>query len=150
MKSSHDDVLDLFDHVWQRFGRRMDGLTDEEWRWQPSPDERLSLRWRLGHIASFLREDRNAPWLGLPPPGDDPSPEPTSAASALAAADVAFALWRGQLAALTEQAFAAPVGSLAGPYGDATRRSFALHIADELIHHASEAALLRDLFAARD
>jgi hypothetical protein len=29
----------------------------------------------------------------------------------------------------------------------ATGRSFVLHIADELIHHTAEAALLRDLFA---
>jgi hypothetical protein len=34
-----------------------------------------------------------------------------------------------------------------GYFADATRRSFVLHIADELIHHTAEAALLRDLFA---
>jgi hypothetical protein len=35
----------------------------------------------------------------------------------------------------------------AGYFAGATGRSFVLHIADELIHHTAEAALLRDLFA---
>jgi hypothetical protein len=30
----------------------------------------------------------------------------------------------------------------------ATRRSFVLHMLDELIHHGAEAALMRDLYAA--
>ena len=40
-----------------------------------------------------------------------------------------------------------PLGEMAGYFADATGRSFVLHIADELIHHTAEAALLRDLFA---
>src|SRR6266545_2831649 len=67
MNSSRDDVLDLFGYVWQRFRTRMEGLGDEEWRWQPSRDDRVTLRWRLGHIADTLRADRNALWLGLGP-----------------------------------------------------------------------------------
>jgi hypothetical protein len=43
----------------------------------------------------------------------------------------------------------AEIGPAAGTYGKATRRSFVLHIADELIHHAAEAALLRDLYPDR-
>jgi hypothetical protein len=34
----------LFDYVWDRFWRRMDGLDDEEWRWAPTADLRISLR----------------------------------------------------------------------------------------------------------
>jgi hypothetical protein len=30
------DLIDLFDHVWDRFWRRMDGLSDVEWRWLPT------------------------------------------------------------------------------------------------------------------
>ena len=43
----------------------------------------------------------------------------------------------------------APLGEAAGYFAGATGRSFVLHIADELIHHTAEAALLRDLFARR-
>lgn len=100
--------MGLFDHVWDRFWRRMDGLDDEEWRWAPTADPRISLRWRLGHIRRLLSEDRNGAWLGHP---------------------------------------AEPTGLAAGYFAGATGRSFVLHIADELIHHTAEAALLRDLFA---
>ncbi|WP_236788685.1 DinB family protein [Amycolatopsis sp. GM8] len=144
--SSRDDILELFNYCWQRFRARMAGLTDDEWRWQPTADDRLTLRWRLAHIAELLREERNARWLGLPP-SLVPVPEMSDAATALAAVESAFAVWRGYLASMTEEDFGAPIGRPAGRYGDATRRSFALHIVDELIHHTAEAALLRDLYA---
>ncbi|WUH89730.1 DinB family protein [Streptomyces sp. NBC_00433] len=149
MKSSRDDVLDLFDHVWQRFRRRMEGLADEEWRWQPGPDERLTLRWRLQHITEFLREERNGPWLGLAAESGERQAEAADAATALSHADEAFTRWRGQLAEVPEEAFAEPIGPAAGHFGDATRCSFALHVADELIHHSAEASVLRDLYAVR-
>ena len=71
--------MGLFDHVWDRFWRRMDGLDDEEWRWAPTADPRISLRWRLGHIRRLLSEDRNGAWLGRPA-------EPTGLAGRKAAA----------------------------------------------------------------
>lgn len=149
MKSSRDDVLDLFDHVWQRFRKRMDGLGDDEWRWQPGPDERLTLRWRLEHITECLREERNGPWLGLVAEPGEPRARATDAASALSGADAAFRRWRGQLASVSEEAFGERIGPVAGGFGGATRRSFALHVVDELVHHGAEASLLRDLYAAR-
>ena len=75
MPGQREDLVALFDHVWDRFWRRMDGLDDE--------------------------------------------------------------------------ALNTPLGEVAGYFADATGRSFVLHIADELIHHTAEAALLRDLFASR-
>ena len=50
---------------------------------------------------------------------------------------------------LDDEALNTPLGEVAGYFADATGRSFVLHIADELIHHTAEAALLRDLFASR-
>jgi hypothetical protein len=149
VKTSRDDVLDLFDHVWQRFRKRLEGLGDEEWRWQPSTDERLSLLWRLNHITELLREERNGPWLGLVAEPGECRTEAVDAPTALGRIDGAYARWRGQLAGVSEEAFAEPVGPAAGHYGEATRRSFALHIADEFIHHAAEASLLRDLYVSR-
>ena len=46
-----------------------------------------------------------------------------------------------------QETFNTPLGDAAGYFAGATGRSFVLHIADELIHHTAEAALLRDLFA---
>ncbi len=48
---------------------------------------------------------------------------------------------------LDDETLNAPLGEVAGYFAGATGRSFVLHIADELIHHTAEAALLRDLFA---
>lgn len=62
MNSARDDLLELFDFCWQRFGTRTAGLTDDEWQWQPLADYRVTIRWRLDHIAQFLREQRNGPW----------------------------------------------------------------------------------------
>ena len=42
-----------------------------------------------------------------------------------------------------------PIGTVAGLYGATSRRSLVLHLCDELIHHAAEASLLRDLYAGR-
>jgi hypothetical protein len=149
MTTARDDLLDLFDFAWGRLRDRMAGLTDDEWRWRPVPDDdRITVRWRLDHITHTLTEERNATWLGLPAdPPTDAAPE--TAADALARLADAYQQWRGQLTGVTDQALAAPIGKPGGWYGEATRYSFALHIVDELIHHAAEAALLRDLYAGR-
>jgi hypothetical protein len=140
------DLLELFDFAYGRLAGRMEGLTDEEWAWCPTADDRVSIRWRLAHIADMLAEDRNWRWLGASPPPRSTGPA-ESASGALAAVAEAFAAWRDLLAAVPD--LSAPIGPAAGRYGDATRYSFTLHIADELIHHAAETALLRDLYAGR-
>ena len=44
MPGQREDLVGLFDHVWDRFWRRMDGLDDEEWRWAPTAAEAALLR----------------------------------------------------------------------------------------------------------
>ncbi len=70
-----------------------------------------------------------------------------SAAASLAGVHAAFTWWRDLVASLDDQTLDTPLGEMAGYFADATGRSFVLHIADELIYHTAEAALLRDLFA---
>src|SRR5438874_3940649 len=120
MPEQREDLAELFDHVWDRFWRRMGGLDDEEWRWAPTADPRISLRWRLGHIRRLLSEDRNGAWLGHPAePTGLAGRKAAGAAASLADTRAAFTWWRELVASLD----------------------------DELIHHTAEAALLRDLFA---
>ncbi len=98
--------------------------------------------------AMLLSEDRNGAWLGR-------QTEPTgvagrkadSAAASLAGVHAAFTWWRDLAASLDDETLNTPLGEMAGYFADATGRSFVLHIADELIYHTAEAALLRDLFA---
>ena len=174
MASTRDDLVEMSQYVWQRLQDRLVGLTDEEYFWEPvancltvrqgadgvfrsdgpqGPDEPFrftTLAWRLSHISDFLREQRNGPWLGQPVPelpvrtGD-----PASAAEALLALETSYGAWRTVLEGTTEESLNAPIGKPAGHYGTASRRSFALHVLDELIHHGAEAALLRDLYAVR-
>jgi DinB superfamily len=142
--TSQQDILELFEHVFDRFIDRMAGLTEAELVWAPVADADVSLHWRLEHIALFLSEPRNGPWLGQPEPTASLTlgpPDPT-----LNSCRAAYHLWRAHLHLVTEDELAEPIGEVAGPYGEGTRRSFALHVLDELIHHTAEAALLRDLY----
>ena len=41
-----------------------------------------------------------------------------------------------------------PLGLIAGPYADDERIGFVIHIMDELIHHAAEVGVMRDLYTA--
>jgi len=41
-----------------------------------------------------------------------------------------------------------PMGETAGPYREASVHGLVLHVADELIHHSAEVAVLRDLYRA--
>ncbi|ROP65301.1 DinB family protein [Curtobacterium sp. PhB115] len=149
MDTAQQDVIELAEYAAGRLTDRMVGLDDDEWAWQPIPgDPDVTIRWRLDHIVETVADDRNREWLGLDPaPTGAPGPA-ASSASALAALDDAIAAFLGAARALGDAA-ADPMGAVAGPYGDATRRSFVLHVVDELIHHAAEAAILRDLYAAR-
>jgi DinB superfamily len=147
LNTEHDDLIELFDYVYGRLAGRLEGLGDDEWAWCPTPDDRVSLRWRLQHITEMLSEDRNWRWLRAPMAPPPAVPHAETAAAAVAGLGAAFAAWRALLGALSDAELAEPIGAAAGDYGDATRRSFVLHIADELIHHSAEAALLRDLYA---
>jgi hypothetical protein len=124
----------------------MGGLGDEEWRWQPAPDDRLTLSWRLRHIADMLSEERNDAWLGVGT-GHAERVAHSTARDALADIQAGYERLMSILQA-DETSLAEPIGSAAGIYGDATRFSFALHLLDEFIHHTAESALLRDLYPA--
>jgi uncharacterized damage-inducible protein DinB len=146
--SARDDLVDLSRYAWQRLWDRMAGLTDSEYVWEPVGGL-TALAWRLDHIVGFLSEDRNGPWPGQPARLLNRSGAPDSAAEALATLEAAYDTWRTVLEGTTDASLAEPMGRVAGPYGGSTRRSFVLHVLDELIHHGAEVALLRDLYRAK-
>ena len=72
-----------------------------------------------------------------------------NAMAALAAMDAAWTVFGDCGHALDDEAMARQLGATFGPYAENNQADLLLHIADELIHHGTEVALLRDLHAAR-
>jgi hypothetical protein len=173
VNSTRDDLIDLSNFAFDRLRTRMQGLTDEEYLWEPVPgcrtvrpvgdgtfrsdgpasegSERVftTLAWRLAHIVFLLAEERNGPWLGVRQRCPEWPGDPGTASDALERLDAAYACWRGVLEASSDDALANVIGPVSRFFSESTRRAFVLHVLDELIHHGAEAALLRDLYAAQ-
>jgi DinB superfamily/Ankyrin repeats (many copies) len=167
-----DELLALSREAWTRLRKRLDGLTDDEYLWEPfpgcwtirpreggvfRPDRSVmppdpppftTIAWRIAHITDILAQERNATWLGLEPEApDDLTAEPT-ADRALARLERANERWERYLTEATDEALWRKLGPTAGPYADATGVGFVLHELDELIHHGAEVAVLRDWYRA--
>ena len=168
------DLLGLSDFAWQRFRQRIEGLSDEEYLWEPVPgcwsvrrtddgtyrgDGGLifeetppftTIAWRIAHIIDFLAAERCATHLRLEPkrPVIDEG-IPGSARQAIDALERSYAMWRGYLELVDAEVLDEKLGPIAGIYADETRLGFVLHIIDELIHHTAEVAVLRDLYRAQ-
>ncbi|MFL6120444.1 DinB family protein [Actinophytocola sp.] len=167
------DLLDTADFVFRRLRDRLDGLTDDEYFWEPvggcwsvrsvgdgtfrsdgsarppTPPPFTTVAWRVCHLIGLLAGERNATWLGGAPAGRlDRDGEPGTADDALRRLDDAFALFRTHLAATEAAELTATMGAVAGYYATSTRFAFVLHELDELIHHGAEVAMLRDLYRA--
>ena len=154
-------------YFYDRLRARLDGLTDDEHLWFPVPDaltidpgttgpvargrdgQVTTIAWRMAHIGDTLRAARNWDWLGRQPVLlDHEIRHSPTAAGGIAYLEASHAAWRELLASLTPDELWSPIGPAAGPYADTERIDFVLHLADELIHHGAEVALLRDLYAA--
>jgi hypothetical protein len=175
MTTLNQNLLNLSDFAWQRLRTRVEGLTDDEYLWEPiadcwtvrktadgsfkpdwhsippDPPPFTTLAWRITHIVvDVLQADRTATWLGQQPtPVDGAPPVPGSAADAVQALDHAYTVWRRRLAALSQDDLDRPMGEIAGPYADDDGTAFALHILDELIHHGAEVGVIRDIYRGR-
>jgi hypothetical protein len=168
----------LSDHVWRRTRARLEGLTDEEYFWEPAPDcwtihrgddgrwvwdppqpmtnpPFTTIAWRLWHLVDLYGEDRAPKWLDLPPQGpaiglDDPDgTPPATALDALALLDRAHDRWDAHLALVDEDRLAVLIGPVGGRWADHTRAAYVLHMLDEFVHHGAEMATLRDLWWAQ-
>jgi hypothetical protein len=170
------DLVLLSDEVWDRLRDRFEGLTDDEYLWEPAPGpwtlrERpdgtwmadwpvprpepapfTTIAWRLWHLIDMYGENRAPRWLDVPPQGepiglDDPhGAPPRTAADALALLERAHDRWDAHLALVTDESLREKVGPVGGGYADRTRAKYVLHMLDEFIHHGAEISLLRDLW----
>jgi hypothetical protein len=138
------------DYYFARLRGRLVGLSDDELTWKPTADDRITIGWRLAHITSFLSDERNWLFLGQRPPtreGDDGAA--VTADDAIARLEAAYAAWTSLIASVPADQWWEPLGPIAGPSASADRVAYVVHIMDELIHHAAEVGLLRDLYGAR-
>lgn len=168
------ELVALSDEVWRRTRDRVEGLTDDEYLWEPvpgcwsvrqgsdgtwtadmpttrpDPAPFTTIAWRLWHLIDLYGENRAPEWLDVAPQGepiglDGPDGPPGTAAEALEMLDQAHDRWDAHLELATEHSLGELIGPVAGFFADRARGAYVLHMLDEFIHHGAEIALLRDL-----
>jgi DinB superfamily len=115
---------------------RLDGLTDDEYLWEPA----------AGCWSMRPRGTGAAPVQGWSASTDYQAFEyAATAAAALAQLDAEYATWLAGVESLGETGLARPCGEAEGPHAERPLTALVLHINRELIHHLAEVCLLRDL-----
>lgn len=163
-------LLAQWDTSLQMILDRLAGLTDDEYRWQPTPGAadlvdneagRLvvqldpppgtrTIAWTLGHLADmcWARADYTDGGKDRP---TDYQPFPGTAAAALDEVRAAAARWRAAVAGATEEQ-AVQVGYSSWPQGwdrDLPFVDIVWWMNRELIAHGSDMATVRDLYPAQ-
>ena len=172
-KTAHltTQLADQLDWHWSSQLRpRLDGLSDDEYFWQPVPDcwtvrrdgARMfpdfaypppepepvtTIAWRLAHVIVGVLAVRNHTHFGGPAADYQSWNYATDAATALRQLDDAYAHWMSGVRKLTNDDLATPIGPAEGQWSDKPMTDLVLHINREMIHHGAEIALLRDLYA---
>jgi hypothetical protein len=166
-------LLSSLDYVWSRIRERLNGLTADEYLWEPGPGcwsvrpgpdgswqvERPSpepvpppmttIAWRLWHIGSECLAGYTAKGLGPWPLKVRDREWYTAPDDAIEALDVAWAAFRAGLGELGEDGLWQPLGAGWHEYAADPWAGLVLHAQDEMSHHGAEIALLRDLYAVR-
>jgi len=164
------ELLDAYDYVWERLLRRLDGLSDEEYLWEPvagcltvratpsgvvpdpgvwpdvQPAPFTTVAWRLCHIADNFTEDRIAPLLGSSTPPRSPTLWPMTAGAAVDYVEAGYLSWRANLASAEPNSLWRTLDDDSTPYRGRSLFRFLLQYLEEFAHHAAEVALLRDLY----
>lgn len=166
-------VIDQLEWYWDNlFRAKLDGLTDEEYLWEPAqpawnvhpgpsgvtidfafpepePAPVTTIAWRLGHVTVGIFGMRASSHFGDGSLSYETAVWPATASAALEALDEQYAAWVGGLRSLDEAGWAAPCGPAEGPFGDSSMARLGLHINREAFHHGAEMLLLRDLWRSR-
>ena len=161
------ELADQLDWHWQHQLRpRLEGLTDDEYFWEPvpgcwtlhpdgsidfsypppQPEPFTTIAWRLAHVIVGVLARRNHSHFGGPPADYQSWPYARDARTALEQLDAAYANWITGVRGLDDEALARPCGPAEGPYADFSMATLVLHINREVIHHGAEIACIRDLY----
>lgn len=168
---------------WRTQARpRLDGLSDDEYFWEPvpgcwsvrpreqgvaaiaggsgdfvvdfeypepEPAPVTTIAWRLAHVIVGVFAMRNAGHFDAVATDYMTFDYAGTAGRALQQLDEAYAEWIAGVRGLGEKGLAEPAGASEGPWAEHSMAELVLHINREAIHHLSEVALLRDLYAHR-
>jgi hypothetical protein len=127
-------VEQLDRHWTERLRPRFEGLTDEEYLWQP--------------VVGFA--ETSGTYFGGPPVDVRTFSYPGTAGEALRRLDAEYVAWLDGVRRLGVEGLAAPQGSTRSPeFADAPMARLVLYTHVEVIHHGAEVCLLRDLYARR-
>ncbi len=173
-RSWNDRLLEQIDGHWTHALRpRLEGLTDEEYLWEPVPSWNVrpgeggavaiefeypepdptpftTIAWRLAHVIVGVLAVRNASHFGAPATSYQDWDYAATAKEALAQLDEQYAAWVEGVRSLGDEGLENPCGPAEGPYADWPMADLVLHIHRELIHHGAEIATLRDLYQHSD
>lgn len=142
---------------------RLEGLTDDEYFWRPTPDAWTvhedgsvdfaypepvpapvtTIAWRLAHVIVGVFGMRVASHFGGPPCDYMTWKYALSADEALKQLDDAYEAW---MAGARTADLSKAVGPAEGPFAAEPMATLVLHINREAIHHGAEISLLRDLY----
>lgn len=165
-----DDVrrslLRTMDTIYGDLSRRLAGLGDAEYLWEPAPDMwtvRLqngswvvdfvkpdpepapvtSIAWRMWHIAVDALDSYSRRAFGTTGSRLSGTTWVGTAAEAIGELDRAWEVFRSRVEAAD---LFAELGPTWGSFADSTYFDLALHATHEVTHHGAEIALLRDLY----
>lgn len=162
-------TLDAIDYVWGRVRKRITGLSQAEYLWEPVPDcwtvrqvgdevvvdwsgedpdpaPVTTIAWRIYHLAADCFSNYVTGGLGEWPIRTPQGRWTLDVNEALSLLDQAWAALRGGLGQLGEARMWTRLGPEWGTYADDSWAELVLHAMDELAHHGAEIALLRDLW----
>lgn len=151
-------------HLWPR----VQGLTDEEYLWEPasgSASVRLgpggvwaadatpeddgvtppvtTIAWRIEHLVGNMGRRANRFFdTGVPFQAQG------TAAGGLRQLESAYQTWMSMIRALDDEALRRPLGAKGGPYAADPMIALIVHVSRETMHHGGEIGVLRDLYRA--
>jgi hypothetical protein len=125
-------------------------LLDGEGGGGPAPDPApvTTIVWRLGHIGGTLGGFARMRFGDGKPLTNAELTIPAHAGDIQSFLTDNYRYWMDGLLALPEASWFRPLGAAFGSYAEANTLDLALHVLDELVHHAAEVGVLRDLWAA--
>jgi hypothetical protein len=168
-----NELLDQLDFYWDHnLWPRLDGLTDDEYLWEPvpgcwtirttgdaptidwewptpEPPPVTTIAWRLAHIAIPVFGLRASSHFGDGSLTIATATWPATAEECLAMLSEQHQKWRDGILSLDDAGLHKPVGEAEGPWAEHPMATLILHINREVMHHGAEVALLRDLYRAK-